>query len=764
MEFLEELNSEQRAPVLDTEGAVLVLAGAGSGKTRVLTSRIEYLVTERGIPPENILAITFTNKAAGEMKERLDRACDTKRMWVCTIHSMCVKILRLFADRRGIQENFSIYSEQERNAVIKQAFRECGYDDEGILKSARYHISNAKMLGLSAEEYGKRYRFERNIEASMKIYQKYDAHLKAYNALDFDDLLTEARALLAEDKEALGYLAGRFRYIHVDEFQDTNAVQFDIIKLLSSVHGNLFVVGDDDQSIYGWRGAEIGNILHFERSFPKAKVYKLERNYRSTGAILELANASISHNSHRKGKKLWTEAPKGEKPVYFEADEELGEALYCARTISELRYQGYKLSDFAVLMRINALTRAFEQEFTKYGISYKVFGGFKFFERKEIKDILAYLRLISNPFDSEACLRIVNVPKRGIGDKTVEALLSYAEAEDVSVYDAVLDSDALSLSAASKAKLKAFGAYIKELVALSQTVSVDALVEHILKTSGMYEQYSDDSDESVTKRANLDEFKNSVDEYVRMNGEASLSEYLQQITLYSDTDEMDDGDYVTLATIHAVKGLEFRCVFLVGLEENIMPTSRATGERDGLEEERRLMYVAITRAREKLWLTRSLSRYLYGRREPTARSRFVEELGGVLRLPEKKPAYPRYSGDYETGGRRFGYGGGYGSSAARRVGSYTGSREADAFATFGGEKKPPVSFNRAAMSVSVPPEMPRRDTSGYSVGTRVRHTRFGEGTVIAVRGQDKNLIVTVHFGSVGNKDLAAALAPMEILP
>ena len=767
MELLEELNSEQRLPVLDTEGAVLVLAGAGSGKTRVLTSRIEYLIAEKGVPPENILAITFTNKAAGEMKERIERVTDTRRMWVCTIHSMCVKILRLYAERRGLNENFSIYSEQERSAVIKQAFKECGYDDESILKSAKYHISNAKMLGLSPEEYGKRYRYERNIEASMKIYLKYDAHLKAYNALDFDDLLTEARALLAEDGDALAYLAGRFRYIHVDEFQDTNAVQFDIIKLLSSVHGNLFAVGDDDQSIYGWRGAEIENILHFEKSFPKAKVYKLERNYRSTGAILKLANASIAHNSHRKGKNLWTEAPAGEKPVYYEADEELGEALYCARTISELRYHGYKLSDFAVLMRINALTRAFEQEFTKYGISYKVFGGFKFFERKEIKDILAYLRLVSNPFDSEACLRIVNVPRRGIGDRTVQALLEYAEQEDLSVYDAVLDADMLPLNAASKARLKVFGAYVKELVALSQTMPVDALVEHILKTSGMYEQYDDGTDEGAAKRANLDEFKNSVDEYVRMNGEASLSEYLQQISLFSDTDEMDEGDYVTLATIHAVKGLEFRCVFLVGLEENIMPSSRAIDGKDGLEEERRLMYVAITRAREKLYLTRSVSRYLYGRREPTARSRFVEELGGLLDLPKRSDAL-RYAGGYEGGGRRFGYGfsggrGGFSGSAPRRVGSYSEGGQTETFGTFGGEKKPPVSFNRATMSVGMPPAAPRRDTSGYSIGTRVKHTRFGEGTVIALRGQDKNLIVTVHFGSVGNKDLAAALAPLEIL-
>ncbi len=758
----------------------MVLAGAGSGKTRVLTSRIEYLVAEKNVPPENILAITFTNKAAAEMRERLERVTDTRRMWVCTIHSMCVKILRMYPERRNLTENFSIYSEQERAAVIKQSFKELGYDEESLLKSAKYHISNAKMLGLSPEEYQNKYSYERGIESAMNVYRRYCAHLKANNALDFDDLLTEACALLSEDVEARTYLAGRFRYIHVDEFQDTNAVQFDIVKLLASEHGNLFVVGDDDQSIYGWRGAQIENILHFERVYPKAKVYKLQRNYRSTGAILELANASISHNVNRKGKKLWTDEESGEKPVYFEADEESGEALYAARLISQMRSYGYRLSDFAVLMRINALTRAYEQEFTKYGISYKVFGGFKFFERKEIKDILAYLRLIANPFDSEALVRVINVPKRGIGEKTVQTMLDYAAHEDLSAYDAVLDCDELGLASAAREKVRAFGKLIKEFIILSQTLPVNELVKYVMNEAGLYAQYTDDSDESVTKRANLDEFQNSVDEYVRMNEGAQLSDYLQQITLYSDTDEMDDGDYVTIATIHAVKGLEFRCVFLVGLEENIIPTSRAKDDPDGLEEERRLMYVAITRAKERLWLTRSKSRYLYGKREPTGRSKFVEELKDVLQLPKEKLVYQRFTGDYdeydedyEQRGRGYGsYAGyaprGYGSggtyaSNTRRVGTYSETQKEQTFTTFGGSKKPPQRFGGVGMSAVKPPETPRKDTSGYTVGTRVKHARFGEGTVIAVRGESKNLIITVHFQTVGNKDLAAALAPLEIL-
>lgn len=806
---LQQLNEEQLAPVLDTEGAVLVLAGAGSGKTRVLTSRIAHLVAEKGVPPENILAITFTNKAAKEMRERLDKLTDVARMWVCTIHSMCVKILRMFAERRGLSSNFSIYSEQERSAVIKQAFKECGYDDEDgkLLKSVKWHISNAKMLGLPPRDYALRYRAEGTVvETAVKVYEAYNAHLKAYNALDFDDLLTETLALLQEDAEALEYLSGRFRYVHVDEFQDTNAVQFEIVKCLASVHGNLFVVGDDDQSIYGWRGAKIENILGFERVYPKAKVYKLQQNYRSTKSILALANASIAHNAHRKGKTLHTDNPDGTPPVYYEAEDETAEALYCARNIMNLRAQGYRLSDFAVLMRINALTRSFEQEFTKYGISYKVFGGFKFFERKEIKDILAYLRVAGNPFDSEAVARIINVPRRGIGEKTVQALFDYAQKEDVSLYDAVLDCDLLPVNGGTKEKLRAFGKYLKELVVEAQVRPVDSFVDYLLQTSQMREQYADNSDESVTKRANIDEFFNSVEEFVRMNPEASLSDYLQQITLYSDTDEMDEGDYVTIATIHAVKGLEFRCVFVVGLEEDVMPTSRAQNDPAALEEERRLMYVAITRARERLFLTRSKSRYLYGHRELTMRSQFVDELDGVLELPQKV-VYKRYSGDYthsdgyERGygsygaGRGFGGGsggsggyggfgsgsGGYGGfgqgSRSRRetvtyVGTYSGSKEENAFRTFGAgnapkrdvrpsDSAPVVRFGNAGTTVA--PQQPRKDTSGFAVGVRVRHARFGDGVVTAMRGAGSNVIITVKFEKAGNKDLAAALAPLEIL-
>ena len=389
-EILEQLNDEQIKPVLQTEGAVLVLAGAGSGKTRVLTSRIAYLVEEKNVPPQAILAITFTNKAANEMKERLSKIVDVSRSWVCTIHSMCVRILRTYAEEVGISQNFSIYSETERNNIIKKSFQECDFDDEKLLKSVKFHIANAKMLGLDPDRYAEENAGEYEIEDIVKVYRRYQKHLRENNALDFDDLLNETRNLLKTNEDARQQLSGRFRYILVDEFQDTNAVQYEIIRYLASGYGNLFVVGDDDQSIYGWRGAKIENILHFEKDFKGAKVFKLERNYRSTKNILNLANTVIKNNGNRKDKTLWTDKEEGANPKVYEADEESGEARYIAQCIAGLLRQGYRYSDFAILMRLNALTRSFEQEFTGDGIPYKVFGGFKFFERKEIKDLLAY--------------------------------------------------------------------------------------------------------------------------------------------------------------------------------------------------------------------------------------------------------------------------------------------------------------------------------------------------------------------------------------
>ena len=739
-DILSELNEEQIKPVLDTEGAVLVLAGAGSGKTRVLTSRIAHILQSGKATLPHILAITFTNKAAGEMKERLlSMTGEADSRWICTIHSMCVKILREFAEQAGIKSNFSIYSDAERNNVIKRTYAELDFSDEKILKAAKYHIGNAKMLGLDPDQYGREYKAENYIDECVLIYEKYNKHLKENNALDFDDLLLETLRLLRKDNSVAEYLSDKFRYILVDEFQDTNAVQYNIIKLLARKHGNLFAVGDDDQSIYGWRGAEIENILRFDKDFPEAKVYKLERNYRSTQAILELANASIKNNHTRRGKTLWTDGPRGKQPEVYQAEEESAEALFAVRKIiAGVQTGGRKFSDYAILMRINALTRPYEQEFAKYGIPFKVFGGFRFFERREIKDVLAYLRLIANPFDSEAAERIINAPRRGIGGKTVEGMYLYAQSEGLSLFDAAVDCDLLPFSDGIKAKLRGFATLIRDLTVASQNLPVNSLVRLVISEALLRSAYDDGSDDGDAKLANLDEFIASVDDFSRLNPEATLEEYLNQITLLSDTDDMDDGNYVTLATIHAVKGLEFPVVVICGLESNIMPAARSVNEGN-LEEERRLMYVAITRAREELYLTRSKSRYLYGHRENTSVSPFLTELSPALGINVSS----RFNSD----------GGGYPNARRSVYSSDEGYSPApDTSFSSGGFAKPSLGgFAKPAA----------KDGKNYSVGMRVRHPKFGVGMIVSLK--NGGAVVNVAFEGQGIKELSASIAPLEII-
>ncbi|MCD8307663.1 MAG: UvrD-helicase domain-containing protein [Clostridia bacterium] len=814
--LLDRLNEEQIKPVMDTEGAVLVLAGAGSGKTRVLTSRAAYILREGRADLSQMLCITFTNKAAGEMRERLQKLLGryfsyNEGRWICTIHSMCVKILRDFPEEAGIKSNFSIYSEVERNNVIKKSVKETGSkDEEKLLKDAKYHIPNAKMLGLEPDQYAVKYAREDNIDEITEVYERYCRHLEENNALDFDDLLMRTRKLLRSSPDTREYLSDKFRYIMVDEFQDTNAVQYDIIKMLASVHGNIFAVGDDDQSIYGWRGAEIKNILSFDKDFPKAKIYMLERNYRSTGNILNLANVIIKNNESRHGKKLWTEAGAGTRPVYFEADEEVGEALFAAREIQKWVNDGGKYSDFAVLMRINALTRAYEQEFTKYGIPYKVFGGFRFFERREIKDILAYFQIIANPFDNEAFERIINVPKRGIGARTLEIMREYSVQMGLSMYDAACDCGHLALPAGTKKKLTEFVAMLKRLVISSLDTPVNELARDIMESTNLRSAYDDHTDEGDAKLANLNEFLASVDDYSRLNPGANVDEYLTQVTLSTDLDEMDDSDYVTLATIHAVKGLEFRNVIICGLEDGIFPTSRALDARADMEEERRLMYVAITRAKENLYFTRSRSRYLYGHRDISLPSRFLEELSAELGLFKRRGNYVQggfgytssdpygntYGGPYSMnegsrhGGSSYGndpfsgsgYGDSYGKSSSGGSASGSGSSYGhDSYrgykpgASSGGVPSGSGHSDRGTQSVSSGSAglsggakygtgtKSSADASNepktYYAGMKVLHPKFGAGTVISVKGNS----LYVAFDKQGVKELSAALAPLTIL-
>ncbi len=785
-EILEKLNEEQLKPVTDTQGAVLVLAGAGSGKTRVLTSRIAYILERRLCLPSNVLAITFTNKAAKEMKDRLGAVLgDVENMWICTIHSMCVRILRRHGEAIGVQSNFSIYSETERNNVIKKVFKELELDEK-LLKSVKYHIGNAKMLGLDPDEYGLRYKHEDNIRVACQAYERYNEYLSASNALDFDDLLVQTLRLLRGSGEVREYLSDKFKYIHVDEFQDTNTVQYSIIRLLASKHGNLFAVGDDDQSIYGWRGAEIENILQFDRDYPQAKVYKLQRNYRSTKSILSLANAVIAKNGKRHKKTLWTDAEEGQTPEYVQAEEEKDEALFAAKTINAAVYAGGKYSDFAILMRINALTRSYEQEFGKYGIPYKVFGGFKFFERKEIKDVLAYLRLIANPFDDEAFTRIINVPRRGIGAKTLEVMEEYARSNGLSLYDACIDADDLRLPQSAKTKIADFADLIKKLVIASVDGGVADLVRQLLIETDLKSAYDDHTDDGDAKLANLDEFIAAGDDYVRLNPQATLNDYLNQVTLASDIDELDDGNYVTLATIHSVKGLEFNNVIICGLEDGIMPTSRAKDDPSAMEEERRLMYVAITRAKKLLWLTRSRSRYLYGHREATVPSPFTRDILGIVKQSGGEATYGRRNSYGGYGGNN--YSNGYGGSPQSRYGGArsdygndgyegdywegTSSRGKSVYTSDSGYSAdtPAYTKTQPAATRSKPfsaassfggAATKKQGAKNYTVGCKVLHPKFGAGTVIAVKNGGS--IVDIAFENQGIKELSAAIAPLEIL-
>ncbi len=744
---LQKLNSAQILPVKDTEGAVLVIAGAGSGKTRVLTNRIAYLVNEMGVSPQNILAITFTNKAADEMKARLYTMIDSlEGMWVSTIHSMCVKILRSAITSIGFEKNFSIYSEDDKDRVLKRIIIEKNLEPEKYLKLAKNMISTAKNDDLSPKEFKEEYITLSNVGILTEIYARYEEELKNANALDFDDLLIKTLELLSNDDEVLEYYAHKFKYIHIDEFQDTNTVQFKIAKLLASHHRNIFAVGDDDQSIYGWRGAKITNILHFEKHFQGAKVYKLEQNYRSTKSILNAANLIIKNNHHRKSKTLWTDNGDGDKIETYIGYEESEEASYVVTKIKSLINGGKKASDFAILMRVNALSRAFEQELLKYNIPYKVYGGFKFFDRKEIKDLTAYLRIIANPLDNEAILRVINVPRRGIGDKTVEAMREHAIKNNLSVYDALLDLESLPLSASPMARLKGFKDLIYKLILKGTSLTVVELIKEVISETGFLAQFEENTEENIDKRMNVSELVNSAEEFSKLNKGASLLDYLSSITLSSDTDEMNEGNFVTVATIHAVKGLEFDTVFVVGLEETIFPISRAVGSPDELEEERRLMYVAITRAEKRLFITRARSRYLYGNRAITAESRFVKEISPLL--------------DKIEGGRASS-----GTSVYERrpSGSEYGyySDEPSPSRIIGGVKSFTSGFNSNGVKSVNLTNSRGGGSSKYKSGMKVKHAKFGLGTVIAVKNDGK--IVDVAFQGVGIKSLASEIAPLEII-
>ncbi len=731
--LLDELNEEQKKPVLDTEGAVLVTAGAGSGKTRLLTHRIAYLVNEKGVDPYRILAITFTNKAANEMRERLSNMLGdvVDGMLISTFHSMCVRILRRFIDRIGYNKNFSIYGEDEKERVVKNIIKAREYEIDDLHKKAMWSISDAKNSGMSVDEYKKQYEYYDNIDEISVIYSEYEKELKRNNALDYDDLLLVTYRLLLQDEDALSYCQNRFMYIHVDEFQDTNTIQYALVRLIGAKYGNVFAVGDEDQCIYGWRGADFRNIFNFTQDFPDSRVYKLERNYRSTRNILSAANTLIKHNTSRLEKTLWTDNGDGEPIEFLRAGGENEEATAVVSSIIGLvRNGGYKFSDCAILMRLNATTRPFEEKLIQYGIPHKIFGGFKFFERKEIKDILAYLKVLANPDDNEALMRIINFPKRGIGDGTIAQVRNYGAVTRRGMLDIILDIETNSdLPAPVIKKMAGFATLLRALYEKKKNCTITDLVVYLVNALDLNVLYGDGGEEGRNRIMHIEEFVASVKQFEENNEGADLGDYLQMISLYSDTEEMDDGNYVSIATVHSAKGLEWKVVYIVGMEEGIFPIVRLDS-KDNEQEERRLFYVAITRARERLFVSQSSTRFIYGQRKQMFSSRFLKEAGIVSAYQE------------------IGY-------APRRI-EYGMSSVSTGDAVSKPNPKP------MTQRPAVAPAKQTGDMSAFVAGAEVTHPKFGKGVIVTVTDEHNGKYAQVSFAKVGKITLALEYAPLKL--
>ncbi len=691
------LNNEQKEALLETEGVVLVTAGAGSGKTRLLTHRICYLI-ERGVSPYNILAITFTNKATNEMKERIAKMCN-RNIWISTFHSMCVRILRENIDHlEGYDKNFTIIAEADRDKILKELIKKFNCEDDEKEK-VEVHINNIKNKGLDISEYFATLREfgNKNLRVYEQICYAYEDYLKKNNSLDFDDLLNKTLFLFCNYKDVLLKYAERFRYILVDEFQDTNLVQYKLVRLLTSVHKNLFVVGDEDQCIYSWRGANFQNIFNLKKDFEDVKIFKLERNYRSSKNILNIANNVISNNKERMKKNLWTDKDYGAGPVIYNAFDERDEAMFVAKTIDDLTSEGYSYSDFAVLMRVNALSRPIEEGLMGFQIPYKLYGGYKFYERAEIRMILSYLSVFVNPKDEISLLKIINFPKRGIGEVAIMNLQQEAGEDMLLNY---LLSERFKFSK-YYSKLQNFVDTIKSLKEDMNTCSLYDFVHKVVKRFGIDQAYAGKDEEAINKLGNIDSLLTGVQEYQDENEEATLAEYLANVMLKADSDNIQENGFVSVATIHSVKGLEFKVVFVIGLEEGIFPLARASLCESELEEERRLMYVAVTRAEEKIYLVHASKRYMYGKSNYQKESRFLPELGIV---DKKKPRFKLSNDNFST--------------------------------------KDEESFD-----------------SGFAVGDNVSHARFGVGKIVNI--SDDGLVADIDFVDYGIKSLMLNLATLE---
>ncbi len=734
---LSTLNKEQRQAVDTLDGPLLILAGAGSGKTRALTYRIANLV-DHGVSPWNILALTFTNKAAREMRERTEALLggSVKDMWVATFHSCCTRILRSDIDKLGRDRNFVIYDDDDQTSLIAAIMKRLGVNDKDITKrQIKEHISEAKNKSTEPEKFLMDTPYLD--ESVLKVFREYQRSLKEYNALDFDDLLGKTLELFQSCPEVLQKYRSKFRYILVDEYQDTNVMQYHIVELLAREHGNICVVGDDDQSIYGWRGADIRNILDFEKDFPGAKVIRLEQNYRSTSNILDAANAVIENNQGRKSKKLWTDNGRGDRIETFTADSERDEAHFVCRKIMEGVRNGMNYGDFAVLYRMNAQSRIPETTMVNYGIPNKVYGGQRFYERKEIKDIMAYLRLIYNPFDDIALKRIINVPKRSIGDASIAELARVAEQEGKSMLVAALTSE--NIDPRAMKKIKPFADTMGEFIALSRTMPLSEFTWGMISALE-YETYlkaEDKRGEVESRMDNLRELIGNIKEIEKdlSEGEDALRAFLENVSLVSDIDSMNDGNgAVALMTLHSAKGLEFPVVFMIGMEENIFPTSRARNDMSNhaMEEERRLCYVGMTRAKQKLYLINARQRNIFGNESYNRKSRFIEEIPAELTVSDNPVKQPdaREQAEHTRGQRK-----NFHRYAMDTHALGDGTRDVKPAAT-------PVSKT-------------------FEKYQKVQHDKFGVGTVMEISGSGSSMLVSIDFGAAGVKRFAAAYAPIK---
>ena len=741
--ILDNLNDEQRKAAAVANGAVLVTAGAGSGKTRMLTHRIAYLIDEVGVPAYNILAITFTNKAAGEMKSRIERMVDSASdSWICTFHAMCTRILRRHAEEIGYDRNFTIYGDTEQDRVIKRILETKNTNVN--VETVKFHISNAKNHLLSPDEYSEN--MERSFKRDVIIdsFKEYERELKKSNCLDFDDLLNKTYLLFTEKPEILEMYQNRFKYIHVDEFQDTNYAQYKLIQLMTKKYNNIFVVGDEDQCIYSWRGADSGNVLAFTRDFKPVQVFKLEQNYRSTKQILEKANCLIKRNLQRLDKNLWTNNPDGARVEEFSSYNEAEEAEYVAECINNLvTYSGYSYKDCAVLMRVNSLSRLVEEKLLMYNIPYKVYGGHKFFERKEIKDTVAYLKLLSNPKDDEAAIRMLGFPKKGIGDVALASILEIAEIQGCSIMDVIMHPE-YSQGVLAK-KLEQVRLLFEDLQAKKEVLPLYELTEYVINRVGIKEAIGKKTEEDENRQLNVDDFLLSVKEYSDSNTTADLEEFLQGITLMRDIDSMnDEDDYASVITVHAAKGLEFKVVFIVGLNDGLFPLARAitSPNANDLEEERRLMYVAITRAKERLYLTRARTRFSFEKKclEYTAPSRFLNELTD---MPKKVTMADIPNVDYNKRNAMD-----FNLASRINVVNVSGVQQR--------QSNIPTSMLEGT-------EKPKINYGDYKRGTKVRHPHFGDGVVTIEVTDFAGGFVTVNFDSVGSKTLSLKYAKLEII-